>query len=232
MAYVPTNPTGDPPRHLLTLDETQLVAVLKAHIDNLTTNNRIHVTRELHDANHQSKFIIEILLRRVEERHEEAMATLKGLIEFTEKERDEARKLFKQLQVYARQLANDQDALRHRRDALEREVRNLQGHVGGLRQQIRSNQDERNDQANRFRLIRNNLQGRVNRLIGERDVSLNQLAIERLTSRNLGRIRTRMQVQMAVLRIQAQWFRIRQAGPMINNPIPPNNSQVVWLQLQ
>ncbi|GET03956.1 hypothetical protein RCL_jg24287.t1 [Rhizophagus clarus] len=45
---------------------------------------------------------------------------------------------------------------------------------------------------------------------------------ERLTSRNLGQIRDRMQVQLAALRVQVQ-FQIRQAGPIINNP--SDNSQ-------
>ncbi|GBC00646.1 hypothetical protein RclHR1_39210001 [Rhizophagus clarus] len=86
--------------------------------------------------------------------------------------------------------------------------------VTNAREQKSSGSDQANqlqDQQVRQRKIRDTLQQRNNRLT-------HQLAIERLTSRNLGRIRDRMQAQLAALRIQMQWFQIRQVGPIVNNP--------------
>ena len=64
MAYVPMDPTGPPPAHLLAMTENQLVDILKSHADALLTNGRLNVTPNLIGANHQIKYIIEIIMER------------------------------------------------------------------------------------------------------------------------------------------------------------------------
>ncbi|GBB96572.1 hypothetical protein RclHR1_27880004 [Rhizophagus clarus] len=119
--------------------------------------------------------------------------------------------LLKYLQEVTNAREREIHGIRQRLIACQNERNGLQNERNHL---VNANRDQANqlqDQQVRQRRIRDTLQQRNNRLT-------HQLAIERLTSRNLGRIRDRMQAQLAALRIQAQWFRIRQAGPIVNNP--------------
>jgi hypothetical protein len=218
MAYVPTDPTGTPPAHLVAMDIGQLVHTLKNDANALLVNGRINVTPDLIGINHEIKYIIDILINRavqIEEREkqkQEELDTAKGLLKYLQEVNTAREREINNVRRRAGLLQNERDVLRNERDAL-----------------VIANNNQAYDlqeQQTRQRRIRDALQQRNTRLT-------DQLAIERLTSRNLGRIRARMQAQIAVLRIQAQWFRIRQVGPGINNPPPPiNTPQVVWLPLQ
>jgi hypothetical protein len=214
MAYVPTDPTGPPPAHLVAMNIGQLVDTLRNDADALLITGRINVTADLIRANHEIKHIIRIVIGhaiQVEEREKQ-----------TRTELDTASGLLKYLQDV--------------NTAREREINNIRRRLTDCQRMREMDQNERDalfmannnqayelqEQQIRQRRIRNGLQQRNNRLA-------DRLAIERLTTRNLGRIRTRMQTQLAALRIQAQWFRIRQGGPIANNP--PNTPPVIWLPL-
>jgi chromosome segregation ATPase len=215
MAYVPTDPTGPPPAHLVAMDVGQLINALKNNADALLVNGRMTVRPDLITANHEIKHIIGLLVERavqVEEREnrvKEELDTTKGLLTY--------------LQEVNTAREREINGIRRRLDACQNERAMARNERDNLARVNANQANQLQDQQVRQRRIRDNLQQRNNRLT-------HQLAVERLTSRNLGRIRDRMQAQMAVLRIQAQWFRIRHAGPAINNP--PANPQVIWLPLQ
>jgi len=215
MAYVPTDPTGPPPAHLVAVDIGQLVNTLRNDADALLVNGRINVTADLIRANHEIKHIIRIIIDRavqVEEREKQ-----------TRTELDTASGLLKYLQDVNTAREREINNIRRRLNECQNEGNRLRNEKDTLLLANNNQAYELQDRQTRQRRIRDGLQQRNNRLA-------DQLAIERLTTRNLGRIRARMQTQLAVLRIQAQWFRIRQGGPIVNNP--PDAPQVIWLPLQ
>jgi chromosome segregation ATPase len=222
MAYVPTDPAGPPPAHLVAMDIGQLINALKNNADALLVNGRMVVRQDLITANHEIKHIIGMIVDRavqVEEREnrlKEELDTTKGLLKYLQEVNTAREREITGIRRRLEACQNERNGYRNERNILQNERNNLATANFNQANQLQ-------DQQVRHRRIRDNLQQRNNRLT-------HQLAVEQLTSRNLGRIRDRMQAQMAVLRIQAQWFRIRHAGPAINNP--PANPQVVWLPLQ
>ncbi|GBC02714.1 hypothetical protein RclHR1_04780001 [Rhizophagus clarus] len=189
------------------MDINQLINALKNGADALLVNGRMTVTPNLININHEIKHIIGLIIAhgiQVEERARQ-----------TREELDTSTGLLKFLQEVTNAREREIHGIRQRLIACQNERNRLQNERNHL---VNANRDQANQlqvQQVQQRRIRDNLQQGNNRLT-------HQLAIERLTSRNLGRIRDRMQAQLAVLRIQAQWFRIRQANPIVNNP-PPDN---------
>ncbi|GBB91109.1 hypothetical protein RclHR1_18220009 [Rhizophagus clarus] len=109
--------------------------------------------------------------------------------------------LLKYLQEVANAREREIHGFRQRLIACQNERNRLQNERNGLQNErnhlVNANRNQANqlqDQQVWQRRIRDTLQQKNNRLT-------HQLAIERLTSRNLGRIRDRMQAQLAVLRI-------------------------------
>ncbi|GET61400.1 hypothetical protein GLOIN_2v1778046 [Rhizophagus irregularis DAOM 181602=DAOM 197198] len=89
--YTPSEPTGPPPAHLANEeDDDELVRILKAHANLLTTRGRLTVDSEIQEANNQIKHIINILMYRCKAKHEELGIT-KDLLVFAQGERNQAR---------------------------------------------------------------------------------------------------------------------------------------------
>ncbi|GET55277.1 hypothetical protein GLOIN_2v1790588 [Rhizophagus irregularis DAOM 181602=DAOM 197198] len=84
--YTPSEPTGPPPAHLVNeKDDDELVRILKAHANLLTTRGRLTVDSEIQEANNQIKHIINILMYRCKVKHEELGIT-KDLLVFAQGE--------------------------------------------------------------------------------------------------------------------------------------------------
>ncbi|GET53327.1 hypothetical protein GLOIN_2v1790588 [Rhizophagus irregularis DAOM 181602=DAOM 197198] len=82
--YTPSEPTGPPPAHLFNeKDDDELVRILKAHANLLTTRGRLTVDSEIQEANNQIKHIINILMYRCKAKHEELGIT-KDLLVFAQ----------------------------------------------------------------------------------------------------------------------------------------------------
>ncbi|GBC20285.2 hypothetical protein GLOIN_2v1778046 [Rhizophagus irregularis DAOM 181602=DAOM 197198] len=82
--YTPSEPTGPPPAHLANEeDDDELVRILKAHANLLTTRGRLTVDSEIQEANNQIKHIINILMYRCKAKHEELGIT-KDLLVFAQ----------------------------------------------------------------------------------------------------------------------------------------------------
>ncbi|GET51544.1 hypothetical protein GLOIN_2v1790588 [Rhizophagus irregularis DAOM 181602=DAOM 197198] len=82
--YTPSEPTGPPPAHLVNeKDDDELVRILKAHANLLTTRGRLTVDSEIQEANNQIKHIINILMYRCKAKHEELGIT-KDLLVFAQ----------------------------------------------------------------------------------------------------------------------------------------------------
>ncbi|GET55278.1 hypothetical protein GLOIN_2v1790588 [Rhizophagus irregularis DAOM 181602=DAOM 197198] len=82
--YTPSEPTGPPPAHLVNeKDDDELVRILKAHANLLTTRGRLTVDSEIQEANNQIKHIINILMYRCKVKHEELGIT-KDLLVFAQ----------------------------------------------------------------------------------------------------------------------------------------------------
>ncbi|CAB4436926.1 unnamed protein product [Rhizophagus irregularis] len=82
--YTPSEPTGPPPAHLANEeDDDELVRILKAHANLLTTRGRLTVDSEIQEANNQIKHIINILMQRCKAKHEELGIT-KDLLAFAQ----------------------------------------------------------------------------------------------------------------------------------------------------
>src|SRR5579884_1022207 len=88
MAYVPTDPTGPPPAHLVAMDINQLINALKNGADALLVNGRMTITPNLININHEIKHIIGLIIAhgiQVEERARqtrEELDTLTGLLKY------------------------------------------------------------------------------------------------------------------------------------------------------
>ncbi|UZO27057.1 uncharacterized protein OCT59_019266 [Rhizophagus irregularis] len=84
--YTPSEPTGPLPAHLVNeKDDDELVRILKAHANLLTTRGRLTVDSEIQEANNQIKHIINILMYRCKAKHEELGIT-KDLLVFAQEE--------------------------------------------------------------------------------------------------------------------------------------------------
>ncbi|CAB4420173.1 unnamed protein product [Rhizophagus irregularis] len=82
--YTPSEPTGPPPAHLANEEnDDELVRILKAHANLLTTRGRLTVDSEIQEANNQIKHIINILMQRCKAKHEELGIT-KDLLAFAQ----------------------------------------------------------------------------------------------------------------------------------------------------
>ncbi|GET60708.1 hypothetical protein GLOIN_2v1790588 [Rhizophagus irregularis DAOM 181602=DAOM 197198] len=82
--YTPSEPTGPPLAHLANEeDDDELVRILKAHANLLTTRGRLTVDSEIQEANNQIKHIINILMYRCKAKHEELGIT-KDLLVFAQ----------------------------------------------------------------------------------------------------------------------------------------------------
>ncbi|GET56441.1 hypothetical protein GLOIN_2v1790588 [Rhizophagus irregularis DAOM 181602=DAOM 197198] len=82
--YTPSEPTGPPPAHLANEeDDDELVRILKAHANLLTTRGRLTVDSEIQEANNQIKHIINILMYRCKAKHKELGIT-KDLLVFAQ----------------------------------------------------------------------------------------------------------------------------------------------------
>ncbi|GET54501.1 hypothetical protein GLOIN_2v1790588 [Rhizophagus irregularis DAOM 181602=DAOM 197198] len=82
--YTPSEPTGPPPAHLTNeKNDDELVRILKAHANLLTTRGRLTVDSEIQEANNQIKHIINILMYRCKAKHEELGIT-KDLLVFAQ----------------------------------------------------------------------------------------------------------------------------------------------------
>ncbi|GET64192.1 hypothetical protein GLOIN_2v1790588 [Rhizophagus irregularis DAOM 181602=DAOM 197198] len=82
--YTPSEPTGPPPAHLTNEEnDDELVRILKAHANLLTTRGRLTVDSEIQEANNQIKHIINILMYRCKAKYEELGIT-KDLLVFAQ----------------------------------------------------------------------------------------------------------------------------------------------------
>ncbi|GBC39911.2 hypothetical protein RIR_jg7425.t1 [Rhizophagus irregularis DAOM 181602=DAOM 197198] len=77
--YSPSEPTGLPLAHLANEeDDDELIRILKAHANLLTTRGHLSVDSKIHEANNQIKHIINILMQYCKAKHEELDTTKKG----------------------------------------------------------------------------------------------------------------------------------------------------------
>ncbi|GET59464.1 hypothetical protein GLOIN_2v1778046 [Rhizophagus irregularis DAOM 181602=DAOM 197198] len=82
--YTPSEPIRPPPAHLTNEEnDDELVRILKAHANLLTTRGRLTVDSEIQEANNQIKHIINILMYRCKVKHEELGIT-KDLLVFAQ----------------------------------------------------------------------------------------------------------------------------------------------------
>ena len=233
--YTPSEPTGPPPRDLRDMNNIPLVAVIKDLTDFLTVSDRMVVNRDVHNANHRLKHALNLLVHRCRETYEER-DTLKVERDRSRKERDE---LQDELEVQTGLLGLTQNELNIVQNTitglditiigLEANLTELEREFGGMRTTNRRLQQ----QYNLMRGERNRAIGERNRALGERDAARNRLVYANnrvlFGIRTLGRLRNRLFQQIAALRIQVQWFRIRQLNPP---PPPLNNPQnTIWLPL-
>jgi SMC interacting uncharacterized protein involved in chromosome segregation len=129
------------------------------------------------------------------------------------------------------------DRINAERDTLVRERGILQGHLG----RIRGERDRTNHANNILVRERNEARIRYTGTLAQYNLVFGQLGQAnaqightnnrvQFGIRTLARLRNRFMQQIAALRIQVQWFRIRQ----LNLPPPPlnNPSQTTWLLLQ
>ena len=251
--YTPTEPTGPPPRDLLDSNNAQLVNTLKDRADFLTTSGRMYITARdaLDTANHRLKHALNILTHRCKETHEERdklrdeLGVSKGLLDFTQNDLNTMRHAITGLEGTI-------NRLRGNMAELERQLTGMQRTNDNLWQQYNNVRRERNRAIGE----RNRAIGERDRALGERDRARIQFAgalaqynlvFGQLGQTNaqlahannrvnfgiqtLGRLRNRLFQQIAALRIQVQWFRIRQLNP----PPPPLNNilpETIWLPLQ
>ncbi|GBB99185.1 hypothetical protein RclHR1_03440018 [Rhizophagus clarus] len=86
--YVPTDPTGDPPAHLVAMDINQLINALKNDADALLVNDRMTVIPNLININHEIKHIIGLIIDHSVQIEEKARQTreeldiLTGILKF------------------------------------------------------------------------------------------------------------------------------------------------------
>jgi chromosome segregation ATPase len=222
VAYVPTEPTGPPPGFLVAMDGDGLINALKAYADFLLTRQRLLITPELEEANHQIKHIINILInrcRRTGDRERELRIQLgssKDLLRYTQRGLDAT--------------TRERNELRGRRAALKRRIAALTGERDIARAQHNAARMQCNGINAQYNLVYGQLANANNQVVNANNQLANvnnQLQIEQFTVKNLGRAWATLIQRNAALRIQIQWFRNRQLNPP---PIVQQNPQT-WLIL-
>jgi len=256
--YTPGEPTGPPPAHLANeKDDKKLVGILKAHANLLTTRGRLTVDSEIQEANTQIKHIINILMQRCEAKHEE-LDTTKGLLAFTQDKINAFDETFTNLehQLVIIRAANDNfrdanhnlqrdydtvDELRRRAIGERNQARHERNVLQADYTQAVRDRNEAQNAVNRGNILLNHWRLRATRTGGQlvlANAQIGQVNAQLAHANNrvrfgiqtLGRLRNRLFQQIAALRIQVQWFRIRQLNP----PPPPLNNpehSVTWLLL-
>ena len=238
LPYVPTEPTEPIPEDILVLTDIELVNALKAFTDTLTSAGRLNVSSALDQANHQVKHIVNRLYDR--------LVFFKGVSDGV----DEKQRVIDELEARFRNLDAEHNENRRALQRSQQNLNRMRGHrddAQAMAGRLRAERDDLHDRSNRLHLINNNLRPRINRLTGERDGAVAQynLVFGQLGHANallahannrvqfgvraLARLRQRFLRQIAALRIQAQWFRIRHINPHLNNP--PLPTPTTWLLL-
>ena len=250
--YTPSEPTGPLPGDFGGKDEDWLVGVVKDRADFLTETGRMHLitnTDPLHLANHRLKHAVNELRRRCRSTHED-YDLLKRQYKITKDMLDHAQNRIRAFDETHANLENRLRTIGAMNDTLRDANHNLQRDSDTFQRLRNQAIDERNraradyDRAARERNIAQNAVNRGNILLnhwrlratrtGGQLVQANaQLAHAnnrvRFGIQTLGRLRNRLFQQIAALRIQVQWFRIRQLNPP---PPPPNNPpNLIWLLL-
>jgi chromosome segregation ATPase len=253
--YVPSEPTGLPPADLRGMNNIQLVGVVKDRADFLTETGRMHlITADdvLHLANHRLKHALNIIVRNCRATYEQRDQlktdydlldrqynlvkkqvnsldeTLKGL----ERKLADASTISDNLRDANHDLQRDSDTFQALRNKAINERNQARNELNRVRADYTRAVGERNDAQNalnRSTLLLNNWRQRAIRNGGQLNQVNQQLRVAQFTTRQIGRIRDRLQQRIAALRIQVQWFRIRQLNP----PPPPLNNppETIWLPL-
>jgi chromosome segregation ATPase len=255
--YTPSEPTGPPPAHLANEeDDDELVRILKAHANLLTTRGRLTVDSEIQEANNQIKHIINILMQRCKAKHEELGIT-KDLLAFAQGKINAFDETFTNLehQLVIIRAANDNfrdanhnlqrdydtvDELRRRAIGERNQARHERNVLQADYTQAVRDRNEAQNAVNRGNILLNHWRLRATRTGGQlvlANAQIGQVNAQLVHANNrvrfgiqtLGRLRNRLFQQIAALRIQVQWFRIRQLNPP---PPPLNNPQnTTWLLL-
>jgi hypothetical protein len=256
--YTPSEPTGPPPAHLVNeKDDDELVRILKAHANLLTTRGRLTVDSEIQEANNQIKHIINILMYRCKAKHEELGIT-KDLLVFAQGKINAFDETFTNLerQLVIIRAANDNFIeenhnlqrdydtmveLRRRAIGERNQARHERNVLQADYTQAVRDRNEAQNAVNRGNILLNHWRLRATRTGGQlvlANVQLGQVNAQLAHANNrvrfgiqtLGRLRNRLFQQIAALRIQVQWFRIRQLNPpppLLNNPL-----ETIWLPLR
>ncbi|GBC31790.2 hypothetical protein GLOIN_2v1778046 [Rhizophagus irregularis DAOM 181602=DAOM 197198] len=116
--YTPSKPTGPPPAHLTNKEnDNELVRILKAHANLLTTRGRLTVDSEIQEANNQIKHIINILMYLCKAKHEELGIT-KDLLVFAQENHNLQRDYDTMVELRQRAIGKRNQA-RHERNVLQ-----------------------------------------------------------------------------------------------------------------
>jgi chromosome segregation ATPase len=251
--YTPSEPTGPPPDDFGGKDDDWLVGVVKDRADYLTETGRMHLitaTDPLHLANHRLKHAVNELRRRCRITHEDydllqrQYNITKDLLDRTQKRIKTVDEVHANLENRLRTVSTMNDTLRDANHNLQRDsdtFQRLRNQAIDERNRARTDYDraarERNNAqnaVNRGNILLNHWRLRATRTGGQLVLANAQLAHAnnrvRFGIQTLGRLRNRLFQQIAALRIQVQWFRIRQLNP----PLPPLNhpQNTTWLLLQ
>ncbi|CAG8731096.1 8743_t:CDS:2 [Rhizophagus irregularis] len=193
--YTPSEPTGPSSAHLANEeDDDELVRILKAHANLLITRGRLTVDSEILEANNQIKHIINILMQRCKAKHEELERQLIIIRAANDNFIEENHNL-----------QRDYDTM----------VKLRRWAIADYTQAVRDRNEAQNA-VNRDNILLNHWWLRATQTGKQLVLANTQLG------QTLGRLRNRLFQQIAALRIQVQWFRIRQLNPP---PLPPNNPQ-------
>ena len=251
--YTPSEPTGLPPDDFGGKDNDWLVGVVKDCADYLTETSRMHLitaTDLLHLANHRLKHAINELRRRCRITHEDydllqrQYNITKDLLDHTQKRIKTVDEVHANLENRLRTVSTMNDTLRNANHNLQRDsdtFQRLRNQAIDERNRARTDYDraarERNNAqnaVNRGNILLNHWRLRATRTGGQLVLANAQLAHAnnrvRFGIQTLEWLRNRLFQQIAALRIQVQWFRIRQLNP----PPPPLNhpQNTTWLLLQ
>lgn len=220
----------DYPPELTVLSDDGLVQHINTQIEYLHTNhnlptmhvqNRNRIRHDIttainyfrHRLEYERQHAIEVQGMMQDERNQirDDLRDAQGLLRF---ERDDKARLRAE---YHQQLAETQRRY-------EIQINNYRNRDRNLRRAIDRLVVERNN----ARAQTNNARNQYNFVYNQLGESNHQNGILQLTTRNLTRLRDRLQAQVGVLRIQVAWFRAR-AGPPAPPPpvIPP---QIIWIQ--
>ena len=237
--YTPTEPVGPPPRDLLDItNNLVLVGIVKDRADFLTTNGRMYGTHgdEMDRANHRLKHALNIITRRCRDTAAEH--------DNLQKERDDLRKELDNLRI---EYGISSDLVKDTQNKVDEALANVKRQLADIQrisninrnlQRENNNLQEQRNRAvrdrNAARAERDNVRiqyGQVNAQLGQANNLLGHANNRVQFGINaLARLRNRFLQQIAALRIQVQWFRIRQLNP----PPPPLNNppETIWLRLQ